>query len=265
MLLFFSILLYLILGVFAGLAGSLLGIGGGIIIVPSLLFLFSLMNFPADSLMHIAIATSLSSMVLNTFSSSYFHHKKGSIQWSIIRKVFLGILMGSFVGIFVAESLSTSLLEVFFGVFACLIGFIFVKPIKTEINKKKMPEFQTFTLIGFGVACLANLLGIGGGMFMIPIFLYYQLTEKKAIGTSSVISCLISLIGALGYIFITNVQLPIPGCYGYLYMPAFLAISISGTITSFYGVRLAHSLSPKTLRKIFSTVMVAMGLLMVFT
>ena len=260
-----SIILYLVIGVFAGLAGALLGIGGGVITVPALLFVFSLMNFPEASVMHIAIATSLSAMVLNTLSSTYFHHVKRSVQWKYFLRLVPGIVIGSIAGALIAGSLPSHLLKVFFGFFACLIGFVFVKPIKATIEKHKLPSFPMFILIGTIIACLADLLGIGGGLFIVPILLYYQLTEKKAIGTAVASSCLISFLGALSYLFFLEKNIEIPGCFGSIYLPAFLAISVSGIVSSFYGVKLAHALSPKTLRKTFSAVMVAIGLLMIFT
>ncbi len=97
-----------------------------------------------------------------------------------------------------ARQLSTHSLQYVFGIFACLLGIFFIKPLKTTLETHEIPSFFLFTLIGIGVACLSNLLGLGGGFFMLPIFLYFHFQGKKAIGTSSATSFLISLGGSIG-------------------------------------------------------------------
>jgi hypothetical protein len=127
-----------------------------------------------------------------------------------------------------------------------------------------MPSFFVFSLIGTGVATLSNLLGIGGGFFMVPLLLYFRFNEKKAIATSSATSFLISLGGAIGYLISADKEMGIPGCFGYVYIPAFLAISASSLFCSFYGVKLAHALPSSIIRKIFAAMMIGIGLLMIF-
>ena len=262
---FLALFIYLIIGSIAGIMGGLLGIGGGSLTVPALLLMFSLWGFPKDHLMHIAIGTSLCAMVINTCSSTYFHHRKGAVVWKAVKHIVLGIILGSFLGAFLARDLSSDFLQEFFGVFACLIGLVFVRPTSKVIQgTHKMPGFFVFGLVGTGVATLANLLGIGGGFFMVPLLLYFRFDEKKAVATSSATSFLISLGGAIGYLIAADRGLGMPGCFGYVYMPAFLAISLSSLVASFYGVKLAHALPPSLLRKIFAATMVAIGLSMIF-
>ncbi len=264
MLFFLALFLYLIIGAVAGIVGGLLGIGGGSITVPALLLVFSFLGFPEDHIMHIAIGTSLCSMVINTSAATFFHHRKGAVVWEAIRHIVLGIILGSFLGAFLARDLSSDFLKELFGVFACLIGLIFVKPTNKVIDEThKMPGFFVFSLIGIGVATLANLLGIGGGFFMLPLLMYFRFNEKKAIATSSATTLLISLGGAIGYLVSAGKEIPIPGCFGYVYIPAFLAISVSSLFASFYGVKFAHALPAPLLRKIFAAMMIGIGLLMI--
>ncbi len=261
----FALFLYLTIGAVAGIVGGLLGIGGGSLTVPALLLVFSWVGFPEDHLMQLAIGTSLSAMVINTFSSAYFHNRKKGIVWGAIRRIVIGIVIGSFLGAFLARELSSDFLKILFGVVACLIGLIFVKPADEVLpNTHAMPSFLIFSLIGVGAATLANLLGIGGGFFMLPLLLYFRFNHKQAIGTSLATSFLISLGGTIGYLLAAKKEIPIPGCFGYVYIPAFLALSISGLIASFYGVKLAHALPAKLLRKIFAAMMIGIGLSMIF-
>jgi uncharacterized membrane protein YfcA len=262
---FLALFLYLIIGAIAGIVGGLLGIGGGSLTVPALLLVFSFLPFPKDHIMHIAIGTSLCAMVINTSAATFFHHRKGAVVWEAIRLILLGVVFGSFLGAFLATGLSNDFLKELFGVFACLIGLIFVKPAnKIAHDTHKMPGFFAFSLIGIAVATLANLLGIGGGFFMLPLLMYFRFNEKKAIATSSATTLLISLGGAVGYLISADQQVPIPGCFGYVYIPAFVAISISSFVASFYGVKLAHVLPAPLLRKIFATTMIGIGLSMIF-
>ena len=258
------IFLYFAVGSIAGISGALLGIGGGAITVPALLVIFSFLDFPKDYIMHIAIGTSLSSMTINTLAATYFHHRKKSVAWTAIRRMFLGIAIGSFAGAFIARELSSHSLQAIFGVFACLLGLSFIKPLKEVPESDTVPSFLVFTFIGIGVACLANLLGLGGGFFMLPILFYFHFNGKKAIGTSSATSFLISLGGSIGYLVSTTESPNIPGCFGYIYLPAFITISLGSLIASFYGVKLAHSLPINVIRKIFAFTIISVGLLMIF-
>lgn len=255
---------YLLLGSVAGCVGALLGIGGGVIIVPSLVLIFSFLGFPENQIMHIAIGTSLSAMVINTLASTYFHHKKNSVEWKVILRFLIGIAIGAFIGIYVAHDLDSDTLQKVFGIFACLIGLTFFKPLQVSGETRKVPGVVVCTLIGIAVAFLANLLGLGGGFFMFPIFLYFHFSGQKAAGTSSATSFLMSLSGSIGYLISASAAPSIPGCYGYIYLPAFLALSVSCLIASFYGVKLAHSMSLKRVRQVFAVTLLSIGLLMFF-
>jgi uncharacterized membrane protein YfcA len=262
MLLFF-LFAYLLIGLISGTLGALLGIGGGSITVPSLLLLFSLGTFPELHIMHMAIGTSLAAMVLNTFFATYFHNKRRSVNWFIVRKSVLGIVFGSFIGAGIAKNVSSDLLKTFFGFFACFIGVTFIKSARVSPQRNTLPSLGIWTGISTGIAALSNLLGIGGGFLMVPSLLYFHTPEKKAIGTSCATSGLISLGGAIGYFLASQSQECISGCLGYIYFPAFLFISLGSLFSSFYGVKLAHSLSSILLRKIFAVTMICIGLLMV--
>jgi uncharacterized membrane protein YfcA len=259
-----SILIYLIIGLAAGFMGGLLGIGGGAIIVPSLMIAFTYLGFPKESIMHIAIGTSLSSMVINTSLATYFHHRKKNVVWVAIGRLTLGIIIGSFTGTFIARELSTDLLKTIFGAFACIIGLLFIKPLKDSPGAVTMQGFWTFSITGFCAAFLGSLLGLGGGFIMLPILFYFHFHGKKAIGTTSASSFLISLCGTTGYLLTDFGDLNIPWCYGYIYLPAFLTIALGSLFASFYGVKLAHILPINVIRRIFAVFIIIIGLTMIY-
>ncbi len=259
-----AIFIYILVGAFAGIIGALLGIGGGVLIVPALLVFFSFLGFPKAYVMHIAIGTSLASMVINTLGATYFHNRKKHIVWKVIKRILLGVIVGCFIGVFVARELSSNILQIIFGIFACLLAFFFIKPMKKVKKAMKIPGLFLFTLIGTGIASLANLLGLGGGFFTLPILFYFHFKGAKAIGTSSAISFFITLGGAIGCLVSVKEPILIPGCVGYVYVPAFLAIGLSSLLTSFYGVKLSHTLPINVIRRIFAATIISVGLMMIF-
>lgn len=254
---------YLIIGILSGVIGGLLGIGGGSITVPALLLVFSFLDFPKENIMHLAIGTSLAAMIINTFSSLYFHNKKKGVSWLAVQKMLPSVIVGSILGAFLARHLSTSFLKSIFGFFACAIGLYLAKPIKISFEEHKMPGIKTFSVMGAGVASISSILGVGGGVFLFPLLTYYGFEAKKAVGTSVTISFFIALFGAFGYLIKDSIQEK--WCLGYIYLPAFLIIGISSFFSAAYGTKLSHSIDSKTLRKIFSASLIIVGLLMILT
>lgn len=257
-----SIIAYIAIGSLAGITGGLLGIGGGVIIVPSLLFLFSFLGFPKEHLMHIAIGTSLACTTINAFAATYFHNRQNKVDWVAIRKITPGVAIGSILGALIAIHISSSLLQVIFGFFLLGIALQFMKTKKQKEQKEVIyPRMLVFSIWGSFVSCLSNLLGIGGGIFMIPLLTFYHFHPRKIIGTSSCLSFLISFFGTLFFIY--KAYYSNSGSSGYIYFPAFLIIGIFGTCTAFYGVKLAQTISLSLIRKIFAISMLTIGIFMV--
>jgi uncharacterized membrane protein YfcA len=257
-----SFLAYLIIGGISGFAGGLLGIGGGSISVPALLLVFSLLGFPHAYIMHYAVGTSLAAMSINAISASYFHNKNHTVHWNIVKKLFIGVVVGSFIGVLVAKSLSTDLLKMIFGFFACLIGLHLARPLVTEQAEGRIPGFFPFNAISAAIACLANILGIGGGIFIVPLLCYYHLDTKKAIGTSIVCTFFIITFGTLGYLLAHNTPDLVPYSLGYVYFPAFIVIGVSSFFSAYYGAKLVQKIPVKTIRRIFSLSLIGIGLTM---
>ena len=133
---------YLLIGVISGTLGALLGIGGGSVTVPALLLIFSWGAFPEQHTMHLAVGTSLAAMVINTVFATYFHNKKRSVDWRIVRKSLLGIVTGCILGSGIAVYLSSDTLKTFFGFFACFIGLTFIKSARLSPKRNSLPVLE---------------------------------------------------------------------------------------------------------------------------
>lgn len=261
---FFAYPAYILIGILAGFCAGVLGISGGLITVPLLALVFHFLKLPQAFLMQLAIGTSLAAMFFTGISSSWAHHLKGVVLWDLIKVMFLGLLFGSIVGAFVAHLLSSVILEVLFGLLAIGIGFYFYRDhFRLETEVKKLPKWH-FTLWGFGIAFVSSVLGIGGGIITVPVLLSYHYPEKKAIGTSAASGMIISFLGALSYLYFGMNQVTVPGSIGYLFLPAFICVSIASMIAAPFGVKWVHSLPEKKIRKLFGIFLIVIGLLMVF-
>lgn len=259
----FALIAYVLIGAFAGVASGLLGISGGIVTVPCLAFIFFLLGFPQSFLMHSAIGTSLAAMVLTSISStwSYQHHQ--SVLWNIVLRMLPGILIGSLLGALTAHFLSGILLEIFFGGFIFLLGLYLLFHKSNKIKIKKLNSIS-YVLYGFCIAFIACLLGIGGGVFIVPLLIHHGLIERKAMGTSAAGSVGITFIGALGYLYFGLGSVPVRESLGYIYLPAFFLIGITAMFFAPLGVKWVHQISGIKLRKIFASILLIIGLGMIF-
>lgn len=250
---------YLLLGATAGLFAGLFGIGGGIILVPALTWIFSNQGMPTDLVLLVAIATSLATIILTSISSVVAHHKRGAIQWGIVLRFAPAILVGSLVGTLIAQQLEPGTLKIIFGVF--LIGVA----IQTGLQIK--PKKQTLWLnkwsCGFGGALIgacSSLLGIGGGTLTVPFLLKCQQPIRNAVAISSACGFPIAVAGTIGYIILGwNVPDRSTWSLGYIYGPAFIGIVASSVLFAPIGAKLAHSLPTKQLKRLFAIFIFIVG------
>lgn len=260
----FEIISFGLIGILAGLLSGLLGIGGGIVTIPLLLVVFTQIGIPSAEIMHLAIGTSLAAMVFNTFSASYSHYKKEAVLFHIVKPMGLGIIIGAIAGAVIARIASSSFLQIFFGIFEVLFGIRFLLPEAKIKKEKKLPSFWGLSVISISVTTLSTMLGLGGGIVNVPILTHFNIPVKKAIGTSSALSFLISLFGALFFLLVGMHSTPIEDSVGYLYIPAFLIISIISFFVAPFGAKLAHILPTKILKRIFGLALLVAGLVMIF-
>lgn len=239
-------------GLVAGILAGLLGVGGGLVIVPMLVFCFVKQNMSSEVIMHMALGTSLASIIFTSVSSFMSHHKRGAVDWVIVKKIIPGILIGTFCGTIVASKLSTGFLKTFF----CI--FLYAVATQMIINKKPKPSREIPGKAGmFGVGGIigiaSSLVGIGGGSLSVPFMLWCNVAAHRAIGTSAAIGFPIAMAGAFGYI-VNNLHtsgLP-PYSLGYVYLPALICVVLLSVLTAPLGARLAHALPVDKLKRVFA-------------
>ncbi len=256
--------IYVLTGACAGFAAGLLGIGGGLIIVPVLFFIFSAQGHETQYLMQMALTTSLATIILTSISSARAHHKKQAVLWPLVILLSPGIVVGaSFGGVF-ASTINSDSLKVFFVIFefAVAINLLLKKqPAHHNTVIKKTVAVTGGTVIGF----ISTLVGIGGGTMTVPFLHWFNISMRNAVATSAACGFPIALIGTLSYIY-ASYQLPISSFYsiGYLQFDAFLFIAVSSFVFAPLGAKVAHSISEKTLRLSFSFLLFILGFIMLF-
>jgi uncharacterized protein len=252
-------LIYLGLGAVAGILAGLLGVGGGLIIVPMVVFTLTWQAVPSQHLMHLALGTSLASIIFTSVSSFWAHHRRGAVHWLVVKRIVLGILLGTFLGSCLASLLSTNLLKGGFVFFLFYMGFQMLtnrKPKPTRTLPGPLGMFGVGNVIGV----VSALVGIGGGSLSVPFMVWCNMTVHEAIGTSAAIGFPIAVAGAVGYIVngLNVADLP-PHSLGYVYLPALAGIVAASVLTAPLGARLAHSLPVDRLKRVFAILLFVMG------
>ncbi len=259
----------MLLGAFTGCFAGLLGLGGGMLLVPFLTFMFGHQHFPASLVVHMAIATSLTTIVFTAASSVRAHHSRGSVQWGIVRWLGVGALVGTFLGAHVASHLHSGWLAVFFGCFVSLSAlrmFHGAKPDSAQAAQQRVPAGPVVLAVGGGIGALSSLLGAGGGFITIPFLRWRGVPMRNAVGTSAATGLLIAIGGLLGYVTagLGAQGLP-PYSMGYIYIPALLACSVTSVISAPFGARLSHRLPGHLLQRVFSLVLLTLATYMLYT
>lgn len=251
-------------GIIAGILAGLLGLGGGIVIVPMLTLTFTLQHFPEPVVHHLALGTSLGTIIFTSFASFRAHHRHGAVNWQVVRRITPGILVGTLAGSYVAASLSTTALRCFFIVFAFYVALQMLTNMKPA-GGKQLPGIPGMFTVGTGIGTISSLVGIGGGSMSVPFLLWCDMTMHNAIGTSAAIGFPIALFGAVGFIANGLAASGLPkGSLGYIYLPALIGISLTSYFVAPLGVRLAHRLPVAHLKKIFACLLIVIGSRMLY-
>lgn len=247
-----TIVMYCLVGGVAGILAGLLGIGGGLVIVPMLVYVFELNAFPGELIMHLALATSMASIMFTSVSSFMAHHRRGAVRWDVVRKIVIGILTGTFLGSCFASSLSSNFLKIFF------VIFLYFVAIQLLLNKKPkggrdLPGMAGMFAVGNIIGAVSSFVGIGGGTLSVPFMLWCNIKVHNAIGTSAAIGLPIAVAGTLGYIVGGWNVAGLPAySVGYVSLPALVGIAAASVLTAPLGVKLAHSLPVDKLKRIFA-------------
>lgn len=259
------IITYLLVGAVAGVLAGLLGIGGGLVIVPMLDFCMTREGISRACIMHLALGTSMASIIFTSVSSAWAHHRRGAVHWPAVRRIVPGILAGTFFGSFLAARMSANLLKGFF------VVFLYYVALQLLMNRRPKPSRDLpggvgMFGVGSGIGVVSSLVGIGGGTLSVPFMLWCNLAVHHAIGTSAAIGFPIALAGTLGYLYNGWGASGLPGyTAGYVYLPALLGIVCASVLTAPLGVRLAHSLPVPRLKKGFALLLILVGSRMLST
>ncbi|RLV61703.1 sulfite exporter TauE/SafE family protein [Parashewanella curva] len=254
------------LGSVVGFMAGLLGIGGGLIVVPALFYLLPKLGVNADYVPLIAIATSLANMVLTTFSSVAAHHRRQNLDWNVAKVLVPGIFIGAMLSGSVASYIPAEAMKQFFAVFVILMAINMAKPIKAEANVRSLPSVPVLFVLMVVIAILCGLLGIGGGVIIVPLLCYFGQKMQRAVGLSSMAGFCVALAGSIGYIIAGwNVPDLPSGTMGYIYTPALIGIALTSTLVAPLGVKAAMTWPTPTLKKVFAVFLFFVGIELVIS
>ncbi|MFK7869463.1 MAG: sulfite exporter TauE/SafE family protein [Roseobacter sp.] len=256
--------LLLAIGLFAGVLAGLLGVGGGIVLVPAFYYAFGTLGFGGEALMQLAVATSLATIVVTSLRSLRSHHQQNAVDWHILRTWAPGIALGAASGVLVVSQLDAHVLQFIFGGLALLIGVFMTAGRMGWRVAQDMPTGATRVAASGGVGVLSVLMGVGGGSFGVPIMTLHNVSIHKAVGTAAGFGLLIAVPSVAGFmLLILPAEVRPPLTVGSVNLVAF-AIVISMTLISApWGARLAHALHPTPLRRIFGVFLMLVAVNMI--
>ena len=259
-------LIYLLTGAFVGFFAGLLGIGGGLIIVPVLISLFTAQDFPAGRIIHLALGTTMATIIFTSAASLRTHHRHGAVNWPIVQNITPGILLGTLGGATLAGSMTGQVLSLIF------VIFIFYAATQMLLQFRPSPMFRLpgrigLFLAGNAIGALSSLVAIGGGLLSVPFLTLCNVKLQHAIGTAAAIGFPIALAGTAGYVANGMLQAEIlpEFCLGYVYLPALFWLAAASMLTAPLGAKLTHSTKTAILRTIFVVLLYGLGIRMLIS
>ena len=269
-----ELITFLVIGALAGFAAGLFGVGGGTIIVPLLFIVFTQMGYSPDVIMHLALGTSLATIIVTSISSLMAHNKKGSVMWPVFKNLAPGMALGCFFGAGVAGLISGIHLQIIVGIFLLWVAYRMFAKAKnqtaastsntagqdTQFNEIALPSTPKQLAAGGVIGIASAIFGIGGGSLTVPYLTRYGVVMQKAVGTSAACGLPIAIAGALGFMFFGMQQkIDVPNTIGFVHIYAFLGISVMSFFTAKLGAKVAHILSPAMLKKCFAVLLTIVG------
>jgi uncharacterized protein len=251
---------YLAIGAVVGFFAGLLGIGGGIIIVSSLALMFAAHGYSPEFVMHMAIGTSLAAIMAGAFASFRAHHRHGAVDWEVVKAMTPGLLVGVLGGVGVARLVPTGYLKFFFLAFMAFMTAMMAFNIRPKPSRD-LPGRAGLTGWALFIGAVSSLFGGGAAAIGVPFLTWCNMTTHRAIGTCAAMGFPLAVAGAVGYVLAGwNVAGLPEWSAGFVYLPAFVGISVTSMITAPWGAKLAHKLRGATLRRIFALFLIVMGI-----
>ena len=261
MLLLQMLVLLLVIGAFAGVLAGLLGVGGGIVLVPAFFYAFQTLGYGGAQLMQMCLATSLATIIVTSARSVLSHNRKGAVDWEILRTWAPGIALGAIAGVLVASSLRSVTLQGVFGVLALVIGAYLGLGRSEWRLGPAMPRgllrAALSPLVGFG----SVLMGIGGGSFGVPLMSLFGVPIHRAVATAAGFGVIIAVPSVAGFLFLPiDPAVRPPLTVGAVNLVAFLVVIAMTLLTAPLGVKLAHAMDPKPLKRVFAVFLTLVAL-----
>jgi uncharacterized protein len=252
-------LAYLGLGLVVGFFAGMFGVGGGVIIVPLLVLLFTAQHFPEQRVIHLALGTSLASIVFTNLSSVRAHHLRASVRWDVVVAATPAVVAGALLGTLFADRMSSRYLAIIFTV------FVFFSSVQMWVDRtpratRTLPGKLGLSTAGLVIGAICSLVGVGGGIVVIPLMTICNVAMINAIGTSAALGLPISVAGAVGYIVtgLNQSELP-PPSLGYVYVPALAGLVAGSFVTVPFGAHIAHRMHALALRRVFALILFALA------
>ena len=250
---------YLALGAATGFLAGLFGVGGGLLLVPVLLFLFDAQNFPEEHAMHMALGTAMATILFTSLASMRKHHQHGAVNWRVVRGITPGILFGTALGTLSAASISPLGLGIFFTLFVYFAAAQILFDMRPKASRQ-LPGTAGLNAVGIFTGWISSLVSIGGGTVIVPFLVWCNVPLRNAIGTSAAIGFPIAVGATAGYIAtgMSLHTLPSPNL-GFVYLPALLWVALATVITAPVGAKATHHMKVGVLRKLFSVLLVILA------
>jgi len=262
-----QVAILMIAGLAAGFLAGLFGIGGGFVVVPALLLVFGYFGVDPEVLTHIAIGTSLATIIVTSARSLHAHHKRGAVDFKIIREWTPWLVVGVLIGLLLAKIMDGRSLKWIFSIGVFLMGIHFIRPLisSTNHNYKDMPQGVPLALIATFLGAFSALLGIGGGTIAVLVMTICGRSVHQSVATAAGFGVVIAVPGALGFVLLGlgNETLPF-GSFGYINLLAVVALTAMSFITAPLGAKAAHSMNGPALKRVFGIYLVATSIVVFF-
>jgi uncharacterized membrane protein YfcA len=253
------LLLLLAIGAFSGVIAGLLGVGGGIVLVPAFFYAFGTLGYDGPQLMQVCVATSLATIIVTSIRSAQAHGKRGAVDWQILRDWTPWIVGGAIIGTLTAANVASSVLQAVFGVMAGVAGLYMAFGRDDWRLLPSMPGLAGRAVTAVSVGFLSVLMGIGGGTFGVPLLTLFNQPIHRAVGTASGFGLVIAVPAVAGLLFLSVPGAP-PWTVGAVNLPAFALVVAVSLITTPWGVRLAHAMNPRPLKRAFAVFLTLVAL-----
>jgi uncharacterized protein len=251
---------YLALGTLGGLLAGLLGIGGGMIMVPFMVMLFQAQGHPYETLMQVALATSMATIMFTAISSMRAHHKLGNVRWDLVKLMVPGMLIGCFLGATVLSKMPTRAAKIFFACFMFYSSIRMLRSANSAVEATPMPTGAP--LYGFStfVGIISTMVGAGGAFMTVPYMNAHGVNGRQAIGTSSAFGFPLALFGTIGYVW-NGWSVPnLPGPHiGFVFVPALIGFAVASVLAAPLGAKLAQRMPVSTLKRVFAVLLMVLA------